>query len=196
MSGHFERGVFFIFGKEMNTIATVLHELVGQYQARGLNNGGGLLPPADTSSISKTEQMLGFSLPESLRMVYGVFGGQEYIAPGITGVFGSHRLHSPSEAAATYDMFQKAEKFPGNDFPPEDSLPGPDWSRWHPALIPFASWDAYNLVICRHTNRIYEFEPYSGLSERKFETMQSLLAAVLEAARTSAEPSLDFITTE
>jgi cell wall assembly regulator SMI1 len=83
----------------MNTTATLLHDLVAQYQARALNNGEGLLPPAHAPSISKTEQMLGFSLPESLRMVYAVFGGQEYIAPGITGIFGSHRLHSPSEIA-------------------------------------------------------------------------------------------------
>lgn len=129
-------------------------------------------------------------------MVYAEFGGQEYIAPGITGIFGSHRLHSPSEIAENYDMFQQAEQFPGNDFPPADSLPGRDWSRWHPALIPFASWDAYHLVICRHTNRIYEFEPYGGLSERKFETMNALLEKILEAARTSAEPSLDFYSPE
>jgi len=180
----------------MNTIATVLHELVSQYRQRGLNNGEGLLPPADTASILKAEQTLGFALPESLRSVYAVFGGQEYIAPGITGIFGSHRLHSPSEITAAYDMFQKPEQFPGNDFPPEDSRPGRDWSRWHPALIPFGSWDAYHLAICRHTNRIYEFEPYSGLSERKFETMLTLLEAILEAARTSAEPCLDFITSE
>lgn len=181
----------------MNTTATLLHDLVAQYQARALNNGEGLLPPAHAPSISKTEQMLGFSLPESLRMVYAVFGGQEYIAPGITGIFGSHRLHSPSEIAENYDIFQEAERFPGNDLPPpSNSLPGQDWPRWHPALIPFASWDAYHLVMCRHTHRIYEFEPYTGLSERKFETMHTLLETILEAARTSPEPCLDFITPE
>jgi hypothetical protein len=180
----------------MKPIASALHELVAQYRARGMNHGDGLLPPADAAAISSAETMLGFSLPEPLREVYAVFGGQQSTCPGITGLLGAHRLHSPSGITEAYDMFQQAEKFPDNTPPPVDSIPGVGWTRWHPALIPFASWDAYHLVMCRLTTRIFEFEPFTGLSEKSFAGMSALLEAILEAAKTSLEPSLDFITPE
>lgn len=183
-------------GQMREQIAAKLHMLGNRYKERGLNNGDGLLPPADVADITETERRIGFPLPEPLRAIYAVFGGQESILPGTTGIFGSHRLHTPLETAISYEMYQQAERFPDNDFPPAGSLPGVDWLRWHPALIPFASWDAYSLVMCRHTHRIYEYEPYSGLSERKFDLIDTLLEVILQAASTSTAPSLDFISPE
>ena len=183
---------------DMNTLSEKLHELVSRYQRRGLDNGDGLLPPADIESITEAERQLGFALPAPLREIYAVFGGQEHIAAGITGIFGSHRLHTPDEIGSMYKMYQEVEEEERLDgeTPPPDSLPGEYSRSWHPALIPFATWDAYNLVMCRHTEFVYEFEPYSGLSERKYETIDHLLDVILEEAATSAEPSLDFITPE
>jgi cell wall assembly regulator SMI1 len=194
----------------MDTIIAKLQFIITRYRARGLNNGDDLLAPADVNDIVNTEQHLGFPLPPPLHEIYAVFGGHGYIDPGTTGLFGSHRLHTPKEIASSYQMYQEAEltaieclnaNYPNDPptsaedlSPPPGSLPGGDLTRWHPALIPFASWDAYSLVMCRHTHRIFEFEPYQGLSDRNFKSMDQFLDAVLIAASNSDCPDVDFNT--
>ncbi len=71
--------------------------IIDEYRARGLNNGDGMLRPVDQSVIAEAERLLGFSIPESLRPIYDLFGGQEYINPG-TENMGVRALHWPGES--------------------------------------------------------------------------------------------------
>lgn len=180
----------------MSTIAENLELLVLQYPARGLNNGDGMLPPSERGELAETERQLGFALPESLRTMYSLFGGQEYISPGVTGLFGNHRLFSPPEIVKEYQMYLETRQCVDDEFSSFDSLQRENSGWWHPALIPFASWDDYSLVMCRDTQRIWEFEPYQGLSVRCFENLGQLLEAALDAATSMEEPSLDFNSTD
>lgn len=178
---------------EMNTLATSFQALIAAYRTRGLNNGDGMLPPVGEDVIAEAERLLGFRLPEPLRVIYELYGGQEYISPGTTGILGKHRLLTPLEVASSWQMYEDAQRFPGAEIPTPDSRPGEnDWTWWHPALVPFANWDAYHLVICRHTLRIWEYEPYICLSIRNFRDLEDLLTAALEAARTMDKPDIDF----
>ncbi|MCF7789012.1 MAG: SMI1/KNR4 family protein [Prosthecobacter sp.] len=177
----------------MNTLASKFQALAAGYRKRGLNNGEGMLPPADKNAIIEAESLLGFSLPESLRSIYELYGGQEYISPGTTGILGSHRLLTPLELANSWLMYEEAQRFPGAEIPPSDSVPGEnEWDWWHPALIPFANWDAYHIVLCRRTHRIWQYEPYIGLSSRHFRDIDALLDAALEAATNLDKPTIDF----
>ncbi|WP_395750016.1 SMI1/KNR4 family protein [Prosthecobacter sp.] len=177
----------------MNPLAAKFEALITTYQARGLNNGDGMLPPVGREVIEEAERLLGFSLPEPIRPIYELYGGQEYISPGITGVLGSHRLLSPLEIASSWQMYEDAQRFPGAEIPPPDSVPGEnEWTWWHPALVPFANWDAYHLVICRRTHRIWEYEPYIGISRLSFRDIDALLDAAQESASTMEEPCIEF----
>jgi len=178
----------------MDTIGNKLRLLVETYRARGLPHGDGMLPPADPLAIDLAEKSLGCQFPPSLRLAYATFGGQDYLSPGVTGIFGRHRLLSPTEAAKDHQMYEETVWPSGIEPPPPGCLPGENWNYWHPALIPFASWDAYNLVMCHHTHRIWEYEPYSGLSTRLFPNLDALLGAALLIAEQSDEPALDFYT--
>ena len=116
-----------------------------------------MLPPAEESVIVEAEQKLGFPLPQPLRLIYSAFGGQEYISPGTTGIFGAHRLLSPQEVVSNYEMYQEAEAGAQELFAYLDEIEHPiakgsqvadgvsegDPKPWHPGLGPFASWDAY-----------------------------------------------------
>lgn len=181
----------------MDTVAAKLQLIVERYKTRSLDNGDGMLPPVNANVMADAERHMGFRFPESLRSIFAWSGGQEYICPGVTGIFGKHRLMSPSEIVKDYQMYEEAVRSTDIELPPSDAVPsGEKGMCWHPALIPFAGWDAYSLMMCRHTGRIWEFEPYLGLSGRSYLNIDQLLDAVLHAAISMDEPVLDFIATD
>src|SRR4029078_5914342 len=126
------------------TIRRLIEEAKRVYSAAGLTCGAGVLPPAANAEVDAIDKALSLAVPRELRQVSRVHGGQQYVSPGVTGLFGEHRLHSPAELVATHRMFvdncllDTLAAFP----PPPD-----EWGYWVPQLLPFASWDAYALCI-------------------------------------------------
>jgi hypothetical protein len=59
--------------------------------------------------IAEAERLLAFCLPEPLRYIFELFGGQEYISPGTTGIFGRRRLLTPLEIASAWQMNKDAQ---------------------------------------------------------------------------------------
>ncbi|MFT4000875.1 MAG: SMI1/KNR4 family protein [Rhizobium sp.] len=91
------------------------------YDAAGLNCGHRLLPPVSKDAIDQIALELSLPIPDELRAVYAVHGGQQYIPPGVTGLFGEHRLHSPAEVIENHKIH--AENYyivfdPPPTFPP------------------------------------------------------------------------------
>jgi cell wall assembly regulator SMI1 len=144
-------------------ISKLINELEAAYTTAGLDCGYGLQAPASEDTIRQLEEKLAVPLPEELKALLRVHGGQEYIGAGTTGLFGRHRLLSPSEIVEWYEMtldnYQLYCSDPPDKFPPEEGRGG--W--WNPRLIPFASWDAYGLCIHSDRGDVWNFEPYSGL---------------------------------
>ena len=85
------------------TIRALKEEAKRVYAAAGLDCGHGLLPPAEEAAVEAITRELALTLPRELREVYRVHGGQEYVGAGVTGLFGEHRLHSPSEVIEHHD---------------------------------------------------------------------------------------------
>src|SRR6185369_13820823 len=106
-------------------------------------------------------------------------GGQQYVSPGVTGLFGEHRLHSPAELVATHRMFvdncllDTLAAFP----PPQD-----EWGYWVPQLLPFASWDAYYLCIDAGSGEVWEFIPNTGLIRHR-PSIAAVLREVIDEVR-------------
>ena len=141
-------------------IRRFIDEAKGVYTAAGLSCADGLLAPASDAEISAMASALSLTIPPELWQVYRVHGGQEYVPPGITGLFGEHRLYRPAEAIAQHRMLAENCFFePRPVFPPPDD----EWGYWVPELIPFASWDAYDLCIHSATGEVWEFIPSTGL---------------------------------
>jgi cell wall assembly regulator SMI1 len=161
-------------------------ELNQAYASAGLDCGDGLLPPIDESAIEALAQELSMPLPAELREVYRTYGGQETIDPGTTGLFGEHRLLTPDEVVEHYQMFcENCLLDPLPAFPPAPD----DWGYWVPQLIPFASWDAYDLCIDSETGEVWEFIPNTGLIRHR-PSIAAVLSEVLDAVRSGREPQL------
>lgn len=168
------------------SITELLTELKAAYGKAGLDCGDGLHPPASEQSIERLETRLAMPIPEELRDVLRVHGGQDYISPGITGLFGSHKLLSPDEIVEDHKMYQTHCCWdPLPDFPPKAG----DSGYWVPALIPFASWDAYHLCIHSLRGDVWEFSPNLGLWEHR-PNIRSVLRELLDAVQAGREPSL------
>ncbi len=168
------------------TVASLLAQLKQAYAAAGLDCGDGLWPPANERGIRALSQELAMPLPPELQEVYRTHGGQDDIGPGVTGLFGEHRLLSPAEVLEHYRMFQEnclLDPLPA--FPP---APG-EWGYWVPQLIPFASWDAYDLCVHSTTGEVWEFIPNTGLIRHR-PSIAAVLREVLEAVRSGGEPQL------
>ncbi|CAM5775960.1 SMI1/KNR4 family protein [Mesorhizobium amorphae] len=158
------------------------------YEQAGLDCGHGLLPPAEPAAVERISSDLSLRVPDELRAVFATHGGQDYIPPGITGLFGEHRLHSPAEVVeyhTTYvDNYLAAfDSIPA--FPPSTDDPG----RWVPDLIPFASWDAYSLCIHATREDVWEFLPSSGLIRHR-PSIASVLEEIIESVRAGNEAQL------
>jgi len=170
------------------SIKQLLTELKAAYHKAGLNCGDGLHPPASEQAIEGIATKLAMPIPEELRDVLRVHGGQDYISPGITGLFGSHKLLSPAEIVEDYQMFLTHCLWdPLPEFPPKDS----DSGYWIPSLIPFASWDAYDLCVHSLRGDVWEFCPNVGLTEIG-SNIRAVLRELIDAVKAGREPSLPF----
>lgn len=158
------------------------------YEDAGLDCGHGLLPPAEPAAIEQISSDLSLRVPDELRAVFAVHGGQDYIPPGITGLFGEHRLHNPAEVVEHHRMYAENylaafDSIPA--FPPSAGDPG----HWVPDLIPFASWDAYSLCIHATHGDVWEFLPSSGLIRHR-PSIAAVLEEVMGSVRAGNEAQL------
>lgn len=159
------------------------------YEAAGLDCGDGLLPPADEATVDGITTALSQPVPAELRELYALHGGQEYIPPGVRGLFGQHRLLSPAEVIKGHT--NNVENYLDGlgrppVFPPAPGDPG----EWTPELIPFASWDSYELCIHATTGEMWEFEPWSGLIRHRA-NVAAVLTEIIAAVRAGKEPELE-----
>jgi hypothetical protein len=168
------------------TVASLIAEVKRVYAAAGLDCGHALLPPADEEAVESIAQALALPVPPELREVYRTHGGQEYVSPGVTGLFGEHRLHTPAEVVEHHRMFaHNCLLDPLPVFPPSANA----WGYWVPQLIPFASWDAYDLCIHASTGEVWEFIPNCGLIRHR-PSIAAVLREVLEAVRAGRQPQV------
>jgi hypothetical protein len=167
-------------------VASLISELKQAYTSAGLDCADGLMPPADQSAIAMLAQQVSMPVPIELEEVYRVHGGQEYVSPGVTGLFGQHRLHTPDEVVEHHRMYcENCLLDPLPAFPPRPS----DWGYWVPQLIPFASWDAYDLCVHSESGEVWEFIPNTGLIRHR-PSIAAVLREVLAAVRAGGEPQL------
>jgi hypothetical protein len=167
-------------------VVSLIAEAKQLYAAAGLDCGDALLPPADHAAIDSIASALSLPVPPELRAVYRVHGGQEYIEPGVTGLFGEHRLHTPAEVIKHHQIFaDNCLLDPLPAFPPLAD----EWGYWVPELIPFASWDAYDLCIHAATHEVWEFIPNTGLIRHR-PSIAAVLREVIAAVRAGREPQL------
>lgn len=168
------------------SIKEQLDQLKAAYARTGLDCGDGLRAPASEEAIEQLGVRLGVKVPEELCAVLRIHGGQDYISPGITGFFGEHRLHSPQEIVEQHQMYQTHCLLdPLPEFPPKAG----NWGYWVPSLIPFGSWDAYDLCIDSHRLDVWEFCPNIGLTMH-LPSIASLLESLIEAVNAGKEPKL------
>jgi hypothetical protein len=156
------------------------------YSAAGLDCGDAVLPPADEAAVDAIGEALAVPVPPELREVYRVHGGQKYFEPGITGLFGSHRLLAPAEVVEHHRMFAETCML---DPPPAFPPPADESGYWVSQLIPFASCDAYDLCIDAESGEVWEFIPNCGLIRYR-PSIAAVLQEVIEAVRTGQEPQL------
>ena len=168
-------------------LATLIERAKQAYAAAGLDCGDALLPPVEHGVINHLSQTLSLPVPHELQEVYGVPGGQDYVAAGVTGLFGQHRLHTPAEVVDHFQMFnENCLLDPLPPFPP----PADEWGYWSPQLIPFASWDAYDLCLHAVTGEVWEFIPNTGLIRHR-PSIAAVLEEVILAVRSGSEPQLN-----
>jgi hypothetical protein len=70
-------------------------------------------------------------------------------------------------------------------FPPRAG----EWGYWVPQLIPFASWDAYDLCVHAESGDVWEFIPNCGLIRHR-QSVAAVLREVIDAVRSGREPQL------
>ena len=58
-----------------------------------------------------------------------------------------------------------------------------------PALIPFASWDAYDLCVHADNGEVWDFIPNTGLIRHRL-SITAVLREVIAVARTGGPPQL------
>jgi hypothetical protein len=170
------------------TIAELFKDLKMAYAKASFDCGEGLRPPATDEAIDQIELQLGMSVPNELRSVLRIHGGQKPIGGvGVnTGFFGKHLLLSPQEIVENHRMYSTHCLLdPLPEFPPK---PG-DWGYWIPELIPFASWDSYDL--CIHSNRgdVWEFCPNFGLTAHR-PSIVAVLRELKDVVNAGMEPAL------
>lgn len=168
------------------SVAALIEEAKQVYAAEGLDCGDALLPPPDEADVDMIGEALGLPVSRELREVYRVHGGQGYVGAEGTGLFGSHCLHTPSEVVENHHMFaDNCLLDPLTVFSP----PADDWGYWVSELIPFASWDAYNLCVHAESGEVWEFIPNSGLIWHQ-PSIEAVLQEVIEVVRSGQEPEL------
>ena len=167
-------------------LESLIEEAKRVYAEAGLDCGDALLPPANDAAVDGVAEALSLPIPAELGAVFRVHGGQGYVGAGVTGLFGEHRLHTPTEVVERHQMFTEVCLLdPLPVFPP----PADEWGYWVPDLIPFASWDAYDLCIHARTGEVWEFIPNSGLIRQR-PSIAAVLREVIAAVRVGGEPQL------
>jgi len=159
-------------------IADVIEEAKAAYRAAGLDCADALLPPADDTAIDAITKKVLLPVPPELRAVYRVHGGQEYVSPGNSGLFGEHRLFTPVELVEWYTMTCETSEVPEElvewytgsraisevpeGMPENPAGDGPPY--WDRQLLPFALWN--DVLLCIHAQRgdVWMFRPYDGLT--------------------------------
>lgn len=164
------------------SIAEAIHEAKSVFAAAKLDCGDALLPPANDSSIDKIATDLSLSVPKELRNLYRIHGGQEYVSPGNSGLFGLYRLLTPAEIISEYLMITETS---GDDpimfeWKSEDEPP-----YWDKELLPFALWDATSLCIHSRLGDVWQFRPYGGLTTH-WPNLESVLREVIDGVHVAA----------
>jgi hypothetical protein len=161
------------------SVASLLGQLKRAYLDAGLDCGDRLLPPLPKTELDRLSHELGLPLPPELVEVYAAHGGQEYFGSGTTGLFGWHRLWAPDAVLRTHQMYVEIINGMHNN------------DTWDPLLIPFASWDAYDLCIHSRSGGVYEFTANSGCSLHRIgPSIEAVLRQLVGAVRSGAEPRL------
>lgn len=172
--------------ESMKPLNEQLAELKAAYTRRRLDCADNLLPPAGEDEIQRLGVILNMSIPAELCSLLRIHGGQIYAPPGTSGIFGRHRLHAPGEIVEQYQMYQfNCNLWPPPEFPPNAS----EWGYWVPSLIPFASWDEFDLCIDSNRCDVWEFCPSIGLTSH-LPSISSVLSTLLSAVNTMQELTL------
>jgi hypothetical protein len=159
-------------------LASLIAELKKAYRKAGLDCGKSLMRPAAKTALDRLAFELSLPLPAELLELYAVHGGQRYVCPGITGLFGEHRLHTPAQCISCHRLYTLDEARTESD-------------PWSPRLIPFASWDANHLCIDATSGEVCEFTPnYGRVRSCHRPSIAAVLTEMLEAVRAGEEPLL------
>ena len=164
-----------------------LEKLKQAYVAAGLDNAKQLQPPVSPRLLRQAEKQMGQKLPPELRELYLIHGGQRYVPPGSTGVFGTYRFVPVTIMVRDYLKFkERLLKEKGSKFPPKPGEKG----SFHPSLIPFAGWNTSDLCIDA-SGRVWEFEPNRGLSLTvRFPSITALVKDLLNKVKAGKKPKL------
>jgi hypothetical protein len=170
--------------KRARWVEALIRELTKAYSQAGLDCGTGLLPPAADADVDWAAGEIGQPVHDDLRAVWRVHGGQPYFGVGVSGLFGRHRLLSPGEAVAEYQLIWECEF----ETPPPGAAPRL-CHRPVLELVPFASWDANTLCVHAASGEVWELD--RGLMIRRRPGIDAVLSEILAAVRTgAAEPGL------
>jgi hypothetical protein len=165
-----------------------LEKLKEAYVAAGLDNAKQLQPPVPPRLLRQMEKQMGQKLPPELRELYLIHGGQRYVPPGATGVFGPYRFFPVTIMVRDYLKFkERLSKEPApSKFPPKSGQKG----SFHTSLIPFAGWNTSDLCIDA-SGRVWEFEPDRGLSATiRFPSIAGLIKHLLNKVKAGEKPKL------
>ncbi|CAN5651590.1 hypothetical protein BH09VER1_BH09VER1_52830 [soil metagenome] len=170
----------------LTEIENLIVELRAAYVKAGRDWGDGILPPATDAAIDEIGAQLGMMIPDELRDVLRVCGGQIFVSPGLAGLFGRHWLYSPSEIIEAHQMHSTYSLVgPPEEFPPQLG----DWGYWIPELIPFAAWDSNYLCIHSIRGDIWEFHPGTGLVGSR-PSITSYLKELVDLVKLGGKPEL------
>ena len=163
-------------------LSELIEKLCRAYKVAGLKCGDKLLPPANMDEIDELGRTLELKIPPELRELYSIHGGQEYFGAGTLGLFGKHRLHAPSEGIEHHSIY--TECFDAPLLSLEDINTEENWA---PQLIPFASWDKYDLCIDSVSGSVWEFSPNDGVL-RVADSIEQVLKKLIVQIERGEEP--------
>ena len=143
------------------SLETLVYKAIATYKAAGLDCGDKLLPPAEKAAVDRIEAATGVKVTAELRELYSIVGGQEYVSPGTTGLFGRHRLYTPAKVIEHHEISCDNCIM---EAPPGMTPAIPDEDYWRRELLPFAGWDAFDLCF-EPDGAVREFNPHWGLRD-------------------------------
>lgn len=165
---------------------SLIEEAKRLYTDAGLDCGDGLLPPARDTDIDEVGESLGLRVPPELRELWLVYGGQEEVGAGVTGLFGWHRLITPTQAVEYNRLYGETCIIDRTTFPPS---PG-GWGSWVPELIPFATFNGDDLCIHAESGEVWSFRPGGGLGVHR-PSIATVLRELVALVREGREPRVE-----